>query len=210
MIFSKGAKVMPTEGTADSFVTHASIFLRLNATAPQLRELAWNEFRDRYAPVIAGFARNMGARPQDIDDVIQDVMLGFFKTAPTFVYDPAKGRFRGFLKVCAFRSLRKKLTQNARFNGVPIEDVDPECPEVSKPWDELWDQQQLKQALDATRAEYRGRNTYRAFELNVILGKSAADVAQELEMSIDSVYKAKERVTQVLREKLREIQEEYG
>ena len=44
----------------------------------------------------------------------------------------------------------------------------------------------------------------------MILGKSAAEVAEELKMSVDSVYKSKERIALRLREKIKELQEEYG
>ena len=54
------------------------------------------------------------------------------------------------------------------------------------------------------------RKSFRAFELIVILGKSAAEVAEELKMSVDSVYKSKERIALRLREKIKELQEEYG
>ncbi len=56
------------------------------------------EFERRYAPIIVGFARNLGLTSQDVDDVLQEVMLAFFKVSPRFEYDPSKGRFRGYLK----------------------------------------------------------------------------------------------------------------
>src|SRR5678816_333376 len=80
----------------DSMLTNPTLLLRIQHVEPRPRELAWTEFRARYGPIIAGFARKLGAKPQDLDDVIQDVMLGFYAKAPTFVYDPAKGRFRGY------------------------------------------------------------------------------------------------------------------
>jgi len=197
------------ESSAEGFSTHATLLLRIKASEPQPREVAWREFRDRYAPIIAGFARNLGARPQDVDDVIQDVILGFYARSASFVYDPSKGRFRGYLKVCTFRVLRRRMGR-AMFRAVPIEDVDPESLEVDQVWNDVWEQEQLKRALDATREEYRANGTFRAFELYVILGHRPEDVAREVGVSVESVYKAKTRVTQVLRSKLRELTEEQG
>src|SRR5258708_6271839 len=89
--------------------TNPTIFLRLRAADSQPRPFAWNEFHARYAPIIASFARRVGGKPPDIDDVVQDVLMGFFAKSPPFVYDPALGRFRGFLKVCTWRALQKRF-----------------------------------------------------------------------------------------------------
>ncbi|MGH7178184.1 MAG: sigma factor, partial [Tepidisphaeraceae bacterium] len=87
--------------------TNPSIFLRLKQSDTAPREIAWAEFHKRYAPIITAFAQRLGARSQDVDDVVQDVLLGFYSKSPTFIYDPAKGRFRGYLKVCTYRALSK-------------------------------------------------------------------------------------------------------
>src|SRR5512145_1034866 len=79
--------------------TRATLLLRLRPDSAG-REVAWAEFHRIYAPIIAGFARKMGAKPQDREDLVQDVMTGLFSASEQFVYDPAKGRFRGFLKAC--------------------------------------------------------------------------------------------------------------
>src|SRR5688572_10212488 len=117
------------EGAGDTR-TNPSIFLRLNRTDTRARQIAWREFHDRYAPIISTFARKLGAPPQDLDDVVQDVLVGFYSTAPTFVYDPAKGRFRGYLKTCACHAMRKRAAAwGARDGGAPgqvsLDRVDP-------------------------------------------------------------------------------------
>jgi DNA-directed RNA polymerase specialized sigma24 family protein len=101
--------------------TNPTIFLRLNQTDAAPREMAWNEFYHRYAPIVAGFARRLGAAQQDVDDLIQEVLLGFFATSPTFVYDPAKGRFRGYLKVCTYRALSRKKNAAYKIQGRPLD-----------------------------------------------------------------------------------------
>ena len=203
----QGRKHDPTGG---AYTTNPTLFVRINATDPGPREIAWEEFREYYAPIIAGFARNLGARPQDVDDLIQDVLIGFFSLSPTFVYDPAKGRFRGYLKVCTFRAVRKRLGQNARFKALPLGEIDPESFEVEQVWNDVWEQELLRRALEDVRQAYSGTSTFRAFELYVILGKPANDVAAELGLSVDSVYKAKERVTELLRQKLKARAEQQG
>jgi RNA polymerase sigma-70 factor (ECF subfamily) len=192
------------------FSTCPSIFLRLKASDPRPREIAWEEFRARYAPIIGGFARKLGARRQDTEDVIQDVMLGFYSASPTFVYDPANGRFRGYLKACTFRALRKRLGSNSKFKTVALGDLDSESPQVDQDWNETWGNEQLRAALRQMRQEKADVNAFRAFEQYAILGRPPTEVAQELGMSVNSVYKAKNRMMGVLREKMKGMEEEMG
>ncbi len=93
-----------TDSNNVGHLTRASIFARLGSSGPGERELAWTEFRSRYAPIIAGFAAKCGASRQDIDDIIQDVLTNFLGASGEFVYDPGKGRFRGYLKTCTVRA----------------------------------------------------------------------------------------------------------
>ena len=186
-------------GGSPDYATRASIFIRLNTRDPQPREIAWLEFHHRYAPIIAGFARNLGARSQDVDDVIQDVLLGFYGQSPTFEYDPSRGRFRGYLKVCTCRALKRRIGQNARFNGVPLADVDPESPDVEDAWERAWEQQLLDRATAQLRREIGQSRRFIAFERQILQNLPAEQVAQELGVHPNSVYRAAQQVSERLR-----------
>lgn len=195
--------------SSDQYRTRPSIFLRLNSSDTEPRELAWSEFRQRYAPVVAGFARKLGVRAQDVDDVIQDVFLGFFSVSPTFVYDPSKGRFRGYLKTVTTRSIRARVGKLLKINTVPLDQVADDAPPLEDSWDQSWHEQILRRAMHAVRADYAAHpKTFEAFELNVIRRQAAADVAAQLGMSVNSVYKAKERISAALRAKVHQIESE--
>ena len=194
----------------DPLATNPSIFLRLNRAERAPRELAWTEFRARYAPVIAAFARRFGVTSHDADDVVQDVILGFFAKSPTFVYEPARGRFRGYLKACTIHALQKRVSRARARPTVPLGEVDPAAPEADQAWDELWQLQLLKRALEQTRAQYKDRDTFRAFTLTAIDGKSPAEAAAELGMSLANVYKARARVTEAVRGRLEALGAEEG
>jgi hypothetical protein len=70
--------------------TRSTLLLRLRDDDTMSREIAWDEFRSTYAPILAGFARKLDVKPSDCDDIIRDVMVGFFAHAPNFLYDPAR------------------------------------------------------------------------------------------------------------------------
>src|SRR5262245_6008721 len=103
----------PPRSSTDSMATSATLMLRIKAEAPA-RELAWAEFHARYAPIIGGFARKLGAPRGEVEDIVQDVLTGFYSALPKFNYDPKKGRFRGFLKVCTIHAIVKRLGKRAR------------------------------------------------------------------------------------------------
>lgn len=195
---------------SSAFATRPTLLLRLKEADTTPRELAWQEFRDLYAPMIAGFARRMGAAPGDVDDVVQDVLLGFFRISPTFIYDPAHGRFRGYLKTCTFRALRDRLGKKIRFQGVPLDQVDPSALAVEHIWNDVYAQELLHRALEEMRAEHGAGRTFQAFEQYALLGLPAQEVAQQLGLSLNSVHKAKERVTRALRERVRVLADEIG
>jgi RNA polymerase sigma factor (sigma-70 family) len=192
-----------------TYATRASLLLRLNLSGTADRELAWCEFRERYAPVIAGFARNVGVRTQEIDDVIQDVMLGFYAHSPTFVYDPRKGRFRGYLKVCTIRAARRRLGQDAKFKTVPLDRLDDD-PAADEVWNRLWAAELLNRAVATVRKSYGDNNTFQAFERYVIHAQPADAVAEALGMTVNGVYKAKERISTAIREYLSMLERDEG
>jgi RNA polymerase sigma-70 factor (ECF subfamily) len=188
--------------------TNPTIFLRLRHADPAPREMAWNEFHARYAPIIAGFARRLGARDGDLDDIVQDVLVGFFAKAPTFMYDPSKGRFRGYLKVCTYRALQKRIGKEARLHGRALDEVDPEEVAVDQVWNDVWERENLRRVMDEVRDSMGQTKTFLAFELYVVFDQPAQAVAEKLDMHINSVYRAKEQITRLLQEKMVVIREE--
>src|SRR5262245_40988191 len=102
---SAGRTITPGARDSTETSTRASIFFKLRASDRAPRELAWRQFYERYAPVILGYAQKKGATRQQADEVVQDVICGFFSVSPRFVYDPSRGRFRAYLKACAGRAL---------------------------------------------------------------------------------------------------------
>src|SRR2546421_2839429 len=153
--------------------TNPSIFLRLKQTDPAPREIAWEEFHVRYAPIITAFAQRLGARQPDVDDVVQDVLLGFFSKSPTFIYDPAKGRFRGYLKVCTYRAVRTHLDKKAHYQGVSLDRIDPDALAIEQVWNDVWEQQQLARAIEQLRGKMGQNKTFQAFEQYVGLNQPA-------------------------------------
>jgi RNA polymerase sigma factor (sigma-70 family) len=192
---------------APDAATRASIFLRLHGTDDVPSEVAWKQFYDRYAPIISSYAFRKGANRQQADEIVQDVICGFFEASPRFVYDPSRGRFRAYLKSCVSRALARRHNAN-RTRGasvVPIDEIEIEDDRDrdNELWERLWQQQILRRAMDIVREQYTRKGklqTFLAFEHNVVQGISAPQTATLLKMNVASVHAAKTRVTEKLRE----------
>ncbi len=196
--------------TKDPYQTSASMLLRLRADGTLDRQVGWNDFSKLYGSVIAGFARNAGAKPQEVDDILQDVMLGFFKHSRVFEYDPAKGRFRGYLKRITLNALRDRYRRKRPGVGLP-EDFDPpeKQNEMSAVWDREWTEHLLRRALEKVKINIQPK-TLEAFERYGVRGEPVASVAQDLGMSEASIRHAKMRVLDQMREEIARIRADEG
>lgn len=179
--------------------TRATLLERLSAGSLD-REQAWGEFQSRYVPVIASFARRCGANPQDVEDIIQDVLAAFVGAQKDFVYDPARGRFRGYLKTLTIRAAIRRAGKNLRFQGMPLDEIQDVNLATEPLWDDVWEQELMAQALRIVRDGSADRLAYRAFEQYVLLDRPADVVAAELGTTVNNVHQAKSRVTKQLRD----------
>lgn len=172
---------------------------------------AWDSFADRFRRPVVSFARGMGLKQADAEDVAQETLLAFAEAYRRGQYDPAKGRLSRFLFGIAYRqSLR------ARRSGVGtgVRDVNvgesgfwtevPDEQAASGIWDTEWEKSVLDSCLQQVRQEFEPQ-TYRAFEAVVREERSAEEVAQSLGISIKSVYNAKHRILK----RIRELRGEY-
>jgi RNA polymerase sigma-70 factor (ECF subfamily) len=197
----------------DPFTTRETLFLRIKPGAPE-RELAWREFYAIYGPILGGFARNLGAPPQDIPDIIQEVLLGFFGASPSFVYNPERGRFRGYLKTCTWRVFQRKFRGRIHVAGLPVDEVADSEPSVEETWNDAWEQEQLRRAMEDVRQRYSLRpeaaRTFQAFEMYALLEQPAESIAAQLEISVNSVHQAKSRVSRAIKIALEGLNETIG
>ena len=194
--------------------TRASIFVKLKQSDSAPRELAWKQFYDRYAPVISSYAYRKGATRQQADEIVQDVIAGFFEASPRFVYDPARGRFRAYLMTCVARALVRRRAASGKNSAISVDDVDVADEHDDEAlWERLWQQQILRRAMVIVREQYTHKGklqTFLAFEHNVMQGVSAPETAKRLGINVGSVHTAKVRVTEKLREVREMLHDEEG
>ncbi len=182
--------------------THATLLRRLSdGVDPQ----AWNEFQQRYGELIRGFSRRRGLQLADAEDVMQDVMMALVRTMPGFQYDPAKGKFRGYLKAAALHAIYKRLAMRA--GAVDLERIEhttraaAQDDEVEESWELEWRQYHVRLANAVIDAEFNAADRA-AFRRYAVEGADVKSVAAELGLTADQVYQAKSRILKRLSQQI--------
>lgn len=180
--------------------THASLLARIAGGSDSL---AWREFDERYRELLWRFARSRGLQPADADDAVQEVLHALSKRLKDFEYDPAKGRFRDYLKTSANNSVWKKLRElSAAGRGSGGESSMPDVAvtdDLSEQlWETEWRQYHMRIAMTRVRVEFNTKDIA-AFEMYAAEGRDVANVASQLGMSADQVYQAKSRIMKRLK-----------
>lgn len=199
----------PSSRGGGTYATRASILIRLKSDGTLDRDLGWEAFAAFYTPVIAGFARNTGLGRQEVDDIIQDVLMGFFRVSNRFEYDPTKGRFRAYLKRITVNAIRSRYRKRSQESALP-ELFDPADPSrLEDVWDAQWTERLLERAMETVQTTVAHR-TWQAFELHGHRGVPCKAAAEELNMSPESVRHGKMRVAKAIREEFLRLRDLEG
>ncbi len=174
--------------------THISLIERLSDGRDPV---AWHEFCSRYGDLIRNFARHQRLQPADVDDIVQDVLVALTKAMPGFTYDPSKGKFRSYLKTVTLHAIfarsRQKRGEVALVDMKTAAEAAGADAATESLWDEQWRQYHLRQAMRIIESEFNEADIS-AFKQYGVSGRSAKDVADELGVSVDSIYQAKSRI----------------
>ncbi len=192
----------PQEGRAlDS--TSVSLLRRLHSDD---REIAWERFVELYAPLIYHWTLKTGLSGHDAADCVQDVLATLVEKLRTFKYDPSKS-FRAWLRTVTRNKCRDAMRKRATIaqGAVPLNPEDAASPNDTELFtDRDYQLYVVQRAMEVMQAEFE-TSTWQACWSQVIEGKSAAEVAQQLNLSENAVYLAKSRVLRRLRDELEDL-----
>lgn len=168
-------------------------------------DASWRRLTGLYAPLVHRWIRPRVAQPADADDVVQDVLTMLSQELRGFEHNQQPGAFRAWLRALTVNRLRLHWRRRGAGSGDPAMHAqldqleDPQSP-LSRAWDEEHDRHVARTLLEAIRLEFKA-DTWSAFEATVRDGRPAAEVAQDLGLSVNAVLIAKSRVLKRLREK---------
>ncbi|MAJ47146.1 MAG: hypothetical protein CBC35_07810 [Planctomycetes bacterium TMED75] len=195
--------------SAEEYRTRGSLLMRLGGAEGKDREFSWQEFYTIYAPVISGFARRAGCASSDIDDIVHDVMTGFFKAAERFEYDPKLGRFRGYLKTSTINALRNQHRKNKGKSTFDQEFIEQQPARAEVLWDQEWLGSLIVRALDSVRSQTNLEpSSWEAFELYGRRNVPIEEVSQRLGLSPEAIRKAKSRIALLVRDEIDRLRAE--
>jgi RNA polymerase sigma factor (sigma-70 family) len=174
-------------------------------------EIGWNDFYQTYRPLIFLRGGDFNLSQSEKEELIQDTVLSVFKGQKTFNYDPARGKFRTYLRtIISHRAIdikRKRKKNIANEEDINFDNM-PESKRslLDASWDAEWSRHVLKQSMEELKNRIESE-TYQAFELYIIEEWAPQRVADFLDMKVGSVYTAKNRATEKLRAIIKEQQE---
>jgi RNA polymerase sigma-70 factor (ECF subfamily) len=176
--------------------TDPTLLMRLRQPNPRA---AWERFVHLYTPLLYYWSRQIGCKPGEDDDLVQEVSAILVQQLPEFDYNPSRS-FRGWLRTIAtncWRTLQRKRHPDAE----PLPEV--AIPDPAADWWEQEHREQLvRRALTLMQSDFPGK-TWQACWYVVVDGRTAADVAAELGMTVGAVHAARFRVLERLRNELR-------
>jgi len=191
-----------------AFTTKKSLLERVRSGD----EISWREFCYTYRPLVILCGRDCGLTYDENEELVQQVMCEIFQkeilsqynidevpSSITFQYDPAKGRFRFFLKAIIRNQALKLYHKRNRASSL---DEVPE-PASEAHFDEAWENEWRRHLLTQALAELRNQVqpvTYSAFEMYAVQNRPVKEVADFLQLSVNSVYVAKNRCIAALKE----------
>jgi len=198
-------------GDAAGSVTSVTLLNRLRSHGD---EEAWRTFADRYGGKVYAWCRRWKLQEADARDVTQNVMLELARQMAAFEYRPA-GTFRGWLKTVAYRAWCDFLSARKR---APADGPDAVWEQLTAPeaGDDLLrhlEEECERELLEAAMAAVRPRvqpNTWQAFVLTAVEGKSGAEVAELLNMKAGTVWVARSKVKKMLQDEVRRLEAEGG
>ena len=193
--------------------TRATLLYRVRTLDDQA---AWNEFVERYTPLIYGWCVRQGLQSSDAADVTQEVLARLVKAMQAFEYNVSRGSFRGWLKTVTTNAVSDLIRKYGRGRGsgdtqiaqklnlVAAKDT---INELIRTLESQHEQEVL--ALAAARVQSRVRpHTWQAYYQTAVLQRPSNVVANELDMPISEVYVAKSRMIARLKKEVAALMSE--
>lgn len=177
--------------------TRASLILRIK-NADDIA--AWDEFASIYSPVIRRVALRQGLQAADSENVIQEVLMSVSRSIDQWQDREDRGSFRAWLLRIARNQAVNVLTRQATRTigqGGSFADVQLNEIAVSSGLSQQLDLEYHRTVFQWAASQVKedvAENTWQAFLLTSVEGRSIHEVAHQLDMRPGNIYIARSRV----------------
>lgn len=163
---------------------------------------SWRRLTALYTPWIGRWLTRQGLPRADADDLTQEILLVLVRELPGFDHNGRPGAFRHWVRTITANRLRGYWRSRRREAGDGSGALDGLCDpesELSRAWDREHDVYVARRLLELVEPEF-APSTWRGFYGQVIEGRPAAAVADDLGVTVNAVLIAKSRVLRRLRQ----------
>jgi RNA polymerase sigma-70 factor (ECF subfamily) len=152
-----------------------------------------------YTPLLFHWSRRLGLQDQDAADLVQDVLIVLVRKLPDFQYQPGRS-FRGWMRTVLMNKWRDrpKVRSAASFDSEIHSQDSADSDALEEREYRLY---VVGRALRLMVTEFEPA-TWQACWETIMSGRPAAEVADELGLTVNAVYLAKSRVLGRLRQDL--------
>lgn len=179
---------------------------------------SWVDFFETYWTLIYGVARKSGLNDAEAQDVVQETIISVARKMPEFSYDPAAGSFKGWLmRLTRWRiadHFRKKHYEEKgewkpreQPSDLAFLEHQPalDGPDVEAIWNAEWERHLMERALAKVRQSISPLQ-FQIFQMHVLNGVPATEVAERLQVKLPQVYFAKYKLTSLVRKEVKRLE----
>ena len=193
----------------DHYKTRQTLIQRMKAGRD---DKSWDEFLQIYRPYIYTVIRNMNIASHDADDLVQQVMLKLWKHIQT--YNEEK-RFRSWLSSITANCVKDFIRKSAQ-NAERLEEAAKDerlsylyaipLPDIDRIAEREWGIYITNLALERVGELFSGK-AIQVF-MKSLQGVSVEQIAQQMELKENSVYRLKNRVKERLTQEIEQLRQE--
>lgn len=177
-----------------SYTTRSSFLQRIKDGS----EEAWHDFYRRYAGMIRNIGRKRRLTDEECDELLNEVMVIFWKKLEAFTYDRQRGKFRSYLgRIADYAAL--KLVRRGRKAAESMYAMPTEYPDdIDLQSMAEWRDFLLENALADLKASV-DTEVYQAFYMSVIQHRSVPEVAAITRKTPNNIYVIRSRCLKKLK-----------
>jgi RNA polymerase sigma factor (sigma-70 family) len=175
--------------------------------------VSWQRFVQIYTPFIKSIITRMRVKPQDLEDLSQDIILKSWKSFSTFSYRTQSSSFRSWLKVLTKNTVLNYFAKKSNQELSYGDNVEP-CSTNS-----LIDESEVYHIMDSEWKSYISnlawnnvKDSFGSVAQQIFLmdakGTSIPVIVETLAITKSNVYKTRERVREKLSREIRRLAKE--